>query len=428
MTFGQQATCTVAPRRSRNAARWLVVLCLLCAAAVVPADVAAQAGSPVSSLASWRRRLASQYQLTDLGCAADGSAASLASFFADALGPIVGHDSPRVISVGNGLNVWLLQDTFVDYTGRFHTLDRTYYSNNTLVIEYKLCFTMVRNTASQVDSTFEEGVGPVTFGHYYWPLGGMVVGNELRIFWSEMVRDKTQSRVVHGIDLHPVATWLATYDLQTLRKIAFVPAPNPGVSPIYGFAVESQGAWTYLFGNTFQQNLSLEGGLDNTPHSMTSMWLARVPLGRLDERPTYWTGSSWSSRASHARPYLQRNKVENAMIPVYLDGRWFSATKVDGFVGNRITVDTAPRPWGPWTTFYAQPSWPRGDPAATVTYHALVLPWLDPSGGLIVSLSQVPPHLETKEAPALYRPNFFLVRTPPAPRPSDVRTGRRLTA
>jgi hypothetical protein len=125
-----------------------------------------------------------------------------------------------------------------------------------------------------------------------------------------------------------------------------------------------------------------------------------------------------------AVPFSNRNFIENAMLPVFIGGRWFSATKVDGFTGSTITIDMATHPWGPWTTLKTMPSTPRGDPTGTVTYHAIVLPWTDPSGGLIISLSQVPPHLGTPDAPARYRPNFFLVSIAAQPRSAVVRPGR----
>lgn len=96
------------------------------------------------------------------------------------------------------------------------------------------------------------------------------------------------------------------------------------------------------------------------------------------------------------------------MLPSVINGTWVSATKVDGFTGSTITIDVAADPWGPYLTAVTLPATPRGDPTDLVTYHALVLPWLDPvNGQLVVSLSQIPLALGADDASAKYRPNFF---------------------
>ena len=68
---------------------------------------------------------------------------------------------------------------------------------------------------------------------------------------------------------------------RTLARLAFYPAPDPGVTPIYGYAVASNATHTYLFGNTFEQNMVREGGFWSGRHSATRMYLARVPRGML---------------------------------------------------------------------------------------------------------------------------------------------------
>ena len=68
-----------------------------------------------------------------------------------------------------------------------------------------------------------------------------------------------------GLGWHPVATHIAAYDPNTLARLDFRRATSGGASPIYGYAVESDATHTYLFGNTFEQNLSREGGWFNGP-------------------------------------------------------------------------------------------------------------------------------------------------------------------
>jgi hypothetical protein len=359
--------------------------------------------------AEWRSKISPEYVVNDVGCAADLSANGLAAFFAEPLGAIKGFDGPRIYPLGDGRYLWMLQDTFIDYAGGATSFAHMNYANSTVLIQDGLCFTSIqRGTPTEAES-FEQGVGEITFDRYFWPVGGTVNDGKLQMFWMEMLRDPVVGGPLDGISLHPATTWLATYDIATMRRLDFVPAPNPGTVPVFGYTVVDDGSWSYLFGNTYQQNLALEGGYGNGPHSATQMYLARVPRGHLEANPAYWDGATWTPDASQAAPISSRYWTENSMLPVVLDGQWVSATKVDGFTGSGMTVDVADDPWGPYTTVKLLPTVPRGASTNIVTYHALVLPWLDPSGAIIVSLSQIPLALGADDAPPKYRPTFTAV-------------------
>ena len=70
-----------------------------------------------------------------------------------------------------------------------------------------------------------------------------------------LVRDGYDPPPGDGLGWHPQSVWIATYDAGSLARLSFGPAPNAGVAPIYGYAVDSDDDYTYLFGNTFEQNL-----------------------------------------------------------------------------------------------------------------------------------------------------------------------------
>src|SRR5262249_53817034 len=152
---------------------------------------------------------------------------------------------------------------------------------------------------------------------------------------------------------------------------------NAGAVPLYGYAVSSDATWSYLFGNTFEQNLSREGGFRNGPHSATNMWLARVPRGHLDAAPSYYTGGGWSPAPSAATPFPHEPAwAEFPMQPRFIGGQWVAATKVDGYWGAQVDVDVARDPWGPWTIASVRHVTPRDGDRLMNTYHAYVLPWL----------------------------------------------------
>ena len=355
-------------------------------------------------------RLADEYVATDAGCAATTTSEGLEQFFAERVGPIVGHDSPRIIRLDSDRWLWLLQDSFTDYAGNASSMVGSQYTNSTALLQEGSCFTVLERGTDQHAESFEPGNGE-SFDRFFWPAGGTVENGLLRVFWIEIIRDPPLTEAIDGVNVHPRRTWLATYDAGTLRRISFVPAPDPGVSPVYGFDVVDDGDFSYLFGNSFQQNLSIEGGYANGPHSATSMWLARVPRGRLDLHPQYRTATGWSALHSDAVPISTRYWTENAMHPVLMDGRWLAVTKVDGFLGSDLVVDAAADPWGPWTQITSVAATPRGDPTDIVTYAPLPLPWLDPDGALIVGLSQIDVAWQNHDGgdPARYRPRYLAI-------------------
>ena len=112
-------------------------------------------------------------------------------------------------------------------------------------------------------------------------------------------------------------------------------------------------------------------------------------------------------------PIVNRYYAENPMQPRFLDGRWVSATKVDGYWGEELAIDVAPAPWGPWTTTTRRFLSPRNSDPLMNTYHAHLLPWT--AGGLVVSVSQNARDMprDAWNRPDRYRPQLFTEAIPP---------------
>ena len=359
------------------------------------------------------------YVVTDLGCAGGTSAAALDAFFAQRVGPVIGHDYQHVYPLGGDRYLWVFQDSFIDHPGVASRLDQASFAHNTALLQEGSCFSLMHRGTAQSPESFEQGTGEQRLARWFWPMGGEVSGGTLSMFWVEMYNVDVDLGPLDGLGWYPIGTYLATYDVDTLARLDFRPAPNPGVAPIYGFAVSSDDEHTYLFGNSFDQNLQRQGGYDNGPHSATSMYLARTPLGQLDAAPEYRTADGWSDDPADAQPILQRYWAENPMQPRYLGGQWVAATKADGYWGGDLVIDAARQPWGPWTTVHQTPATPRGGDPLMLTYHAHLMPWLS-DGQLVVSLSQNA-RLMLRDAwpnPARYRLRFLaapFVEAPPAP-------------
>jgi hypothetical protein len=359
------------------------------------------------------------YTTVDVGCASGRSAAALDAFFVARVGPVIGWDYQHVYPLGGDRYLWLFQDTFVDHSGTAGSLDRASFVHNAALVQHGTCFTLYhRGTASRPEP-FEPGAGGSTLRRWYWPMGGELVNGQLHVFWAEMVKDPYDPAPPDGLGWHPAGTWLATYDASSLRRVGFTPATDSGVTPIFGYAVSSDPTHTYLFGNTFEQNMVREGGFWNGPHSATNMWLARVPRGDLRAAPEYRTADGWSSNRSDAVPILQRYYAENPMQPRYLDGQWVAATKADGYWGDHLVIDVANDPWGPWTTVQSSVLGPRWGDRRLNNYHAHVLPWRASNGQLLVSVSNNARNMlrDAWPSPERYRPSVMTAvwAAPPPP-------------
>ncbi len=380
--------------------------------------------APTPPGAASTRRTAAGYVATDVGCAGGRSAGDLDAFFAVRRGPVLGLDYQHVTSLGGDRYLWLFQDAFLDHSGAGSRLDHAAFAHNVAMIQDGACFTLLHRGSPTVPASFEPGTGERPLRTWFWPMGGELVGDTVVVFWVQM-RKTADPGPGDGLGWDPTATWLATYDARTMARRSFREAPDAGADPIYGYAVASDAQHTYLFGNTFDQNLADQGGFLGGPHSARLMYLARVPRGRLTERPEYWTGAGWSGSRRDAVPISERFAPENPMQPRYLDGHWVAATKVGGYWGDDLVIDVAADPWGPWETVERRRLRPRGDDALMNTYHAHLLPWLA-GGDLVVSVSQNARNMlaHAWPHPERYRPQFTsaaLVAAPPRP-PATVPT------
>jgi hypothetical protein len=361
----------------------------------------------------------------DVGCSDDGSLAALDWFFSARVGPVLGWDYQHVYPLGGDRYLWLFQDAFLDHTGVVTTFDKARFVHNAALVQEGSCFRLLHRGTTAKPEPFEIGDGrSQTRTTWWWPMGGELVDGRVWVYWAEMLKDPYDPDPPDGLGWHPVRTYLASYDASTLERLSFEPAPDSGVAPIYGYSVSSDATYTYLFGNTFEQNLVREGGFWNPAHSATKMWLARVPRGQMTRVPEYRTADGWSANQADAVPIVDRFFVENPMQPRFLDGQWVSATAVDGYWGDSIAIDVAEHPWGPWHTVHYGDLRPRNNDPKMNTYHAHVLPWRDGYGSMLVSVSNNARNMRRDAwySPQRYRPTFLHVPYTPTPVPTTTTT------
>jgi hypothetical protein len=163
---------------------------------------------------------------TDVGCAASREAGALEAFFSQRVGPVLGWDYQHVYPLGGNRWLWLFQDAFIDHPGRATRLDASGFAHNAALLQTGTCFTLLHRGSASRPSSFEPGDGETPLGRWWWPLGGELDGTRVRVFWAEMVRDEGQPPAGDGLPWHPRRTWLATYDIATLARSSFVPAPG----------------------------------------------------------------------------------------------------------------------------------------------------------------------------------------------------------
>ena len=363
--------------------------------------------------------LSDQYDQTPAVCLDGVGPAALDEAFGnghlDALGDLSGFDEPTTYVLPDGRKLWLVHDAFLDLRGVDKPyFDQSYLQNLAILIDDRggteTCVsTVFRRDGSGEPLGFE--IGPEDPAHrhetsrrWYWALGGGIdADGNLAVFWQEVIEDRSHDDVRgphDGINRHSVGVWLSTYDPASLERLTFEPAPDPDATPMYGAAVADDVAsgWTYLFGNTLNRDLTLEGGFDNGPHSSTINTVARVPLGRFGEAPEYWNGSGWSTQRSDAASIHTAGWAEWMMQPRLIDGQWTSVTKGDAWWGDELVVQTAEDPWGPWTTVYREPVYvprlgrdpasPMGQGLLQTSYSPVIVPEWSTSTTLAVVMSQ----------------------------------------
>jgi hypothetical protein len=362
---------------------------------------------------------------TDVGCAENTSAAELDLFLSTRVGPVLGWDYQHVYPLGGERYLWLFQDAFVDHSGTKTTLGSSRFVHNAAMVQDGSCFTLLHRGSADKPAPFEVGDGTVDIqSKWLWPMGGELVDGRLWVFWAEMVKDPYDPDPPDGLGWHPNRTLVATYDAATLERVGYQTPRNGGVAPIYGYAVASDESHTYLFGNTFEQNMLREGGFWNGPHSATRMYLARVPRGKITEWPEYRTDDGWSYSPEDAVPIVERFYAENPMQPRYLDGQWVAATAVDGYWGDALAVDVADNPWGPWSTVQYGPLAPRNADPKMNTYHAHLLPWRDRFGSVQITVSNNARNMlrDAWPYPHRYRPTVMFAPYAPTPTPTTTTT------
>jgi hypothetical protein len=362
-------------------------------------------------------------------CASGTDTASLNNFIANEVGDLVGFDTTRVIALADGRYVWTVQDAFISATpgARSSSLrPPTGFAHNALIVQDGHCFTTLHGPVtpgaqcSVSDASYVGSELTATCSHWFWPMsGGLDQLGRLTIFYVEMSNEFGTGAAPPA---HPVAVWVARFNAVTFDQISFALAPASAGDVIYGSAVESDDGFSYLFGWSYDQfNLP-----DPSSPPPSQLFVARVPLGRFDLQPTYWSGSAWVTNRARAVPIdTNANQTTNPMQPRLIDGMWLSVVKANDWNGTAVRLDVAAAPQGPWTTLQTVTVPTRTVDGRTNTYAAHLMPWRSDTGNLVVVLSNNAWQMDPLafDNPTLYQPRLFELAAPsPLPTPQIVPT------
>ena len=316
---------------------------------------------------------------------------------------MIGADYQRAYPLPDGRVLWLFQDAFLPTT---HGPELVH---NVGLLQDGTNFELLRSGTSEHPTPYLFADVTDRHHHWYWPLGGGVgLDEQLHVFVAELV--ERGPRYLSYVE--PIATWIATIDVDDLHVIDQQLAPDSS-SDLYGWSVVSAGDHTYLYAFCYRQF-----GFDPLPFApdvnahdracSDEVTMARIPRGDFDARPEYWDGHGWSDDPATAAAVIPREgrTVNPTQVAVH-NGRFVAVTKEGDWWGNTIYLDVATAPEGPWTTYWS--TLVQAECDRCNTYFASIVPFGADDDSFVIALS-----CNTWDGDDLghYNPTFMRVPAP----------------
>ena len=339
-------------------------------------------------------------------CATDATAAGLDAFFGgdDAAG-LAGADYPHAFALPDGRTLWLFQDAFI---GTDAQLADDRFAHNAALVQTGDCFELLPanggDGTSWIGSWVEDELNT-----WLWPLDAEI-GDDGHL-WLFLAAVRNERGAGAAIGAEPLGTWRARYRLPDLELIDLEPAEDAS-NELFGYSIVSDDDWTYLYGHCYRQ-FDADGGFE--PSCSPYVYLARVPRGRLDNQPWYWSEEGWTPDRAERAPVLTAASSMPLSVERFGDV-YVAASDEDDWLGTDVVIRTAFAPQGPWreAVRYTPPT----KCEACNNYGAFVMPRLENGQVVIAQSNNAWDMLGDAFADAsLYRVGVRAVDVPGVPRP-----------
>lgn len=278
----------------------------------------------------------------------------LTAVFAGSPDGLAGADYQRVIDLPDGRRLWTFQDAFVERPAGPDAL-----VHNVGLVQDGDTFELLHSGTDRRPESWLAADRTEPRERWFWPLGATVPGDgTVRIFLAEF-REPGD----HYLDnATPVGTWLASVDASSLEPIGLERAPDDGAA-LYGWSVVSDARFTYLYGHCYRQ---FGFGLIGHDTCTADVTVARTSHDL--RRPLeYWNGRTWGrdpAAAANVAPVRAPDgapRLVNPMQVTRVGERWIAITKDADWFGDRIYVDVAAAPTGPFRTTAVLDATPPSD-------------------------------------------------------------------
>ena len=181
--------------------------------------------------------------VADTFCLPDLSVASLSTTFDTEPGGIVGADYPRTLALPNGNVLWTFQDAQV------RTPTDTRYLHNIGLMQIGLCFSsLVGSSSSHPEAwLFPQHTAPEF--RWFWPLDAEMGADGQAYIFSVEMHELGESYLSQA---EPGGTFIARVNPNNWN-VEWYGTPADTSSDLYGWSIESDDEWTYLFAQCHRQ-------------------------------------------------------------------------------------------------------------------------------------------------------------------------------
>lgn len=339
-------------------------------------------------------------------CLPDASPASLATLFDTEPARIIGADYPRTLALPTGEVLWTFQDAKMRLAdGSIRIL------HNIGMVQRDNCFDLLRSgTVSEPGPWLFPDDTAERF-RWFWPLDAEIGSDgDIYVFAADM-RELGEEYLSHTV---PVATFVARVD-PTTWNVEWYGSPPDASGDLYGWSIASDREWTYLFAQCHRQ-FGFDPYIFVLAHDRSCtdrVTVARVPKGRLFDRPHYWHGSGWTTQSTRAVPIIdQSDRFASPTQVLFRNNHWVAVTKLDDWWGDEVVVERALRPTGPYLEINRFVVTPKCALDCNTYFSSFVEPAAgsSPDEPLMLSLSH---NRWDGVVSSFYRPTFFTIDAPP---------------